>query len=223
MADLDAKPAQKERPRGGRPTRAAAAERDERLLEIATQMFLEQGFDATSIDALAEAASIGKATLYARYADKGALFADVLRRRIVEVYGPLEAEVAGNARDADDLETALFKVADRMMEQTLADSTVALGRILAAQAARFPEIAKLAMTEGYGRQLRLIETVLARFAADPRYALDDLTMAADLFLALVHGRATRFKIYGLAIDRAATRVRTRAAVALFVRGVRAQG
>ncbi|MBE7220068.1 MAG: TetR family transcriptional regulator, partial [Caulobacteraceae bacterium] len=51
MADADTKTALKER-RGGRPTRAAAAERDERLLEIATQMFLEQGFDATSIDAL---------------------------------------------------------------------------------------------------------------------------------------------------------------------------
>ena len=51
--------------------------------------------------------------------------------------------------------------------------------------------------------------------------LDDLTMAADLFLALVLGRATRFKIYGLAIDHEEMRKRTRAAVALFVRGVRA--
>ena len=74
--------------RGGRPTRAAAAERDERLLDIATTMFMEQGFEATSMDGLAEAAAVGKATLYARWADKAALFADVLRRRILQVYGP---------------------------------------------------------------------------------------------------------------------------------------
>ena len=205
--------------RGGRPTKAAAAERDERLLEIATRMFLEQGFEATSIDALAEAASIGKATLYARYADKAALFADVLRRRILEVYGELEAEFAGGTGDGD-LETTLCKVADRMIELTLSDGAVALGRILSAQGARFPELAQLAVTEGYGRQLRFIEMVLARFADDPRYALGDLALAADLFLALVLGRAIRFKIYGLAVDREQMRARTRAAVALFVRGVR---
>ncbi|HUB65419.1 MAG TPA: helix-turn-helix domain-containing protein, partial [Methylocella sp.] len=60
-------------PRGGRPTKAAAARRDERLLEIAAEMFMQQGFDATSMERLAEAAMIGKATLYARYADKGQL------------------------------------------------------------------------------------------------------------------------------------------------------
>jgi TetR/AcrR family transcriptional repressor of mexJK operon len=208
------------RARTGRPTKAAAAERDERLLEIATKMFLEQGFEATSIDALAEAAAIGKATLYARYADKGALFADVLRRRILEVYGPLEAEFA-TATAGDDLEPALLKVAMRFIDQALADGSVALGRILAAQSQRFPELAELAVREGYGRQLRLIETVLRRFDGDPRYALGDLTLAADLFLGLVLARAARLKIYGLKVDRDEMRKRTRAAVALFVRGVSA--
>ena len=216
----DTESASKPRSRAGRPTRAAAAERDERLLDIATRMFLEQGFEATSIDALAEAAAIGKATLYARYADKGSLFADVLRRRILAVYGELEAEFAVTPA-AGDLEATLRRVADRMIEHTLTDSSVALGRILSAQAARFPEIAKLAMSEGYGRQLRFIETVLAPFAEDPSFVLGDLTLAADMFLALVLGRTIRFKVYGLAVDRDETRERTRAAVALFVRGVKA--
>jgi TetR/AcrR family transcriptional regulator, mexJK operon transcriptional repressor len=207
------------RARSGRPTKAAAAERDERLLEIATHMFLEQGFEATSIDALAEAASIGKATLYARYADKGALFADVLRRRIIEVYGGLEAEFA--AAPGGDLQATLQHVAERFLDQTLQDSSVALGRILAAQGARFPELAQLAMTEGYERQVRLISSVLARFDGDPRYVLGDLATTADFFLALVLGRTSRIKIYGLAIDREEMRHRTRAAVAFFVRGVSA--
>ena len=208
------------RARSGRPTKAAAAERDERLLDIATKMFLEQGFEATSIDALAEAAAIGKATLYARYADKTALFADVLRRRILEVYGPMEAEFAV-ATAGDDLATTLRKVAERLIDQAIANSSVTLGRILAAQGPRFPELARLAMTEGYGRQLQVVESVLARFAGDPRYLLDDVPVAADLFVALVMGRAARVKIYGLPVDVAEMRRRTGAAVALFVRGVSA--
>jgi AcrR family transcriptional regulator len=80
----------RQKTRGGRPTKEAVVQRDERLLEIAAQMFMEQGFDRTSMERLAETAMIGKATLYARYADKGALFADVLRRRILLTYGPFE-------------------------------------------------------------------------------------------------------------------------------------
>lgn len=216
-ADTDeAKPAA--RSRGGRPTRAAAAERDERLLDIATRMFLEQGFDATSMDGLAEAAAIGKATLYARYTDKGALFADVLRRRILQVYGPLEEEF-GRTPQGSDLEETLWRVADRLMEKALSESAVTLGRILSAQGPRFPDLARLAVTEGYGRQLRLIETILSRFVDDPRYALADQPLAADLFLSLVLGRATRFAIYGLALDPTQLERRTAAAVRLFVRGV----
>lgn len=60
-------------PRGGRPTKVAAALRDARWLEIAAEMFMQHGFDATSMERLAEAAMIGKATLYARYADKSQL------------------------------------------------------------------------------------------------------------------------------------------------------
>ena len=217
-AELTAEDPRPGRLRGGRPTRAAAAERDERLLEIATRMFLEHGFEATSIDALAEAASIGKATLYARYADKGALFADVLRRRILEVYGSLEAEFA-TATATNDIEATLRKVADRFIAQTLAEGSVTLGRILSAQGPRFPDLAKLAMTEGYGRQVRLVATVLARFAGDPRYDLADLPLAADLFLALVLGRAIRMKIYGLPVDAEEMRRRTSAAVRMFVRGI----
>ena len=70
--------------RGGLPTREEAARRDERLLEVAMRLFMENGFDGTSIDAVAEAAGIGKPTLYARYRDKRDLFEAVLTKRIDE-------------------------------------------------------------------------------------------------------------------------------------------
>ena len=211
-------PAGAVRPRGGRPTRAAAVERDERLLEIATRIFLDNGFEATSMDRIAEAAAVGKATLYARYADKGALFAAVLRRRILEVYEPLEEELRAILPSAD-LETTLRRVAQRLLDKSVAPDSIALGRILSAQGPRFPDLARLAIEEGLGRQLRLIETILAHFAGDRRFLIDDLPLAADLFLAIVLGRAARLAIYGVAIDTAALSRRADAAVHLFVRGL----
>ncbi len=67
--------------RGGRPTREEAVRRDARLLDVATRLFMERGFDGTTIDAVAESAGVSKPTVYARYRDKRDLFAAVLRGR----------------------------------------------------------------------------------------------------------------------------------------------
>src|SRR5258707_15731468 len=79
-----ARPAKRDvpKPRGGRPTKSAAIERDQRLIDVATRLFLDRGYDATSLDAVAEAARVSKPTVYSRYGDKRGLFAEVLRREI---------------------------------------------------------------------------------------------------------------------------------------------
>ncbi len=188
------------RPRGGRPTKSAAAARDERLLEIATQMFMEQGFDATSMDSLAEAAAVGKATLYARYADKSALFAAVLRRRILQTFLPLEAEF-DKKLDGADLEASLQMIARYLLEKSIAPESLALKRILTAQATQFPELAQLAIQEGWVRQLRLVEGVLQHFANEMTFTLTDLSLAAELFVSIVLGNVSRFAMLGSLPDR----------------------
>src|SRR4029078_6295786 len=88
-----AKPARRDIPksRGGRPTKSAAIERDQRLIGVATRLFLDRGYDATSLDAVAEAARVSKPTVYARYGDKRGLFAAVLSREIARWLAPLSA------------------------------------------------------------------------------------------------------------------------------------
>jgi hypothetical protein len=76
---------------GGRPTREEAVRRDARLLDVATKLFMERGFDCTSIDAVAETAGVSKPTVYARYHDKRDLFTAVLRATIQRWLAPLSA------------------------------------------------------------------------------------------------------------------------------------
>ncbi len=208
---------------GGRPTKAAAAARDERLLEIATRMFMEQGFDATSMDRLAEAAAIGKATLYGRYADKAALFAAVLRRRIFQIYAPLEEEFA-SAADATvdvtaDLATILRGVARRLLAHAVSADTLALTRILSAQSGRFPELGRLAVREGSARQVGLVAAILARYAGHHRYRIADLDLAADLFLSVALGRVGKTALFGVPVDPEESGRRVDAAVAVFLGGL----
>ena len=210
-------PTNRARHSGGRPTRLAALERDERLLAIATEMFMAQGFEATSMDALAEAAAVGKATLYARYADKAALFGAVLRRRILQIYGPLEEEFS-LVHDGADLRETLRMVARKLLARALAPDAAALGRILAAQGVRFPELGQLAVREGLTRQIRLVATILARFEDRRPSRIGDHDVAADLFLSITLGRAAKAALYGVSLDEHLVEQRVDLAVDVFLNG-----
>ena len=71
--------------RGGRPSRAAAALLGEHILDVASELFLDQGYGATSIEAVAQYARISKRTFYHRFPDKASLFGAVVRRIIEEL------------------------------------------------------------------------------------------------------------------------------------------
>ncbi|MBU6268334.1 MAG: TetR/AcrR family transcriptional regulator, partial [Sphingomonadales bacterium] len=64
----------------GRPTREQAIERDRELLDTALDLFLENGFEGTSIEAITAAVGMAKRTIYSRYEDKRGLFRAALQR-----------------------------------------------------------------------------------------------------------------------------------------------
>ncbi|MGX7706205.1 TetR/AcrR family transcriptional regulator [Methylobacterium sp. Gmos1] len=208
--------------RAGRPTREAAARRDARLIAVATQLFMEHGFDATSIDAVAQGAGVSKPTLYARYRDKRALFAAVLEERIREWLAPLSAAAEAQAAEREPREAgAVLDALSRiLLARAQAPGAAALNRCIAAQALRFPDLARLAYEEGWLRGVRAVAHLLAVLDAQGQIAVEDPEIAADLFLNLVLGKASRQALYGIAVDPAAQETRRRAAVALFLAGVR---
>jgi TetR/AcrR family transcriptional regulator, mexJK operon transcriptional repressor len=107
---------------GGRPTREEAEARDVRLLDVATKLFMERGFDGTSIEAVAEAAGVSKPTVYARYQDKRDLFVAVLRGRIQKWLAPLSAAAEAQAIEGcpKSIKTTLHELSRHMVAYTLA-------------------------------------------------------------------------------------------------------
>src|SRR5579864_3977103 len=99
---------------GAQSTRAAASPRrprgrpslsNEELLATALDIFLEKGFERTTIDAITEAAGVAKRTVYLRYGDKKALFKAALQRAIEEWIIPV---VQLRAAETPDLEETLL-------------------------------------------------------------------------------------------------------------------
>ncbi len=203
---------------GGRPTREEAARRHLRLLDVATNLFMERGFEGTSIDAVAEAAGVSKPTVYARYRDKRDLFAAVLRGRIRHWLAPLSAAAEGQAMEAKpkNIETTLHELSRQVLAHALTPEAATLQRIVAAQAVQFPELAKLAHEEGWLRAVRSVAILLQEFATRGQIKVDDPELAAELFLELVLGNSRRLALYGIATDPKIQELRRQAAVELFL-------
>ena len=206
---------------GGRPTREEAEARDARLLDVATSLFMERGFDGTSIDAVAEAAGVGKPTVYARYRDKRDLFAAVLRGRIRSWLAPVSAAAEAQATETTpkSIKKTLHELRRHMVAYTLAPEAGALQRILSAQAVQFPELAKLANEEGWLRAVRGVSSILRQSAARGHIKVDDPELAADMFLNLVLGHCKRLALYGIATDPKTEERHRNAAVDFFLNGI----
>ena len=209
---------------GGRPTREEAEARDVRLLDVATRLFMERGFDGTSIDAVAEAASVSKPTVYARYHDKRDLFAAVLRGRVRRWLAPVSAAAEAEATETTpkSIKTTLHELSRHMVAYTLAPEAGALHRILSAQAVQFPELATLAMEEGWLRAVRGVASILRQSAARGHIKVDDPELAADMFLNLVLGHSRRLMLYGIETDPKTEERHRKAAVEFFLSGILAK-
>ena len=200
--------------RGGRPTVADAQRRQAYLIEVAGAMFMRLGFDGTSIDAVAEAASMSKRTLYARYKDKGELFSAVLRDLIERWLVPITRFQSVDA----ELEPMLLEIARHLLTSALAPQAVSLHRIIVGEAQRRPEFGRLAHSEGRQAGIRAIAAALRRHRAQLRN--DDLEQAAEQFMSLVIDSSLRLAVLGIEPRDRTIEDRLRAAVDLFLNGAR---
>lgn len=127
--------AQEKRGAGGRPAAARKGEVDSRLLEAATRLFLTVGYDATSCDQVALDARAGKASIYARYANKTELFTAVIESNLARLF----ADQPTFAVPGQPLRERMAAAGQSVMEQALQADAVALLRLLVAEAPRLQQ------------------------------------------------------------------------------------
>jgi TetR/AcrR family transcriptional repressor of mexJK operon len=206
--------------RGGRPSRAASEQLGELILDAATQMFLANGFGATSIDAVAQHLRMSKRTFYHRFPDKEALFAAVVHRIIERLRPAANIPLIEGA----SLEAVLERLATLMLHAAISFQAIALHRLIVAESARFPELARVLTQEGAAEEATaLVAGLLDREASAGRIRIDDTRFAAQQFLQMVVALPQRRAI-GLGAPMSAQELDEwpHKVVDLFLRGCRAE-
>lgn len=125
--------------RRGRPPASQAGQFDERILLVATSLFLERGFGRTTLDLVAQHAEVGKSSLYARYPSKGDLFAAVVSLSIQKMFDHMAPVSEGL-----NLGQRLQAIGEALIDGMLHPRCVAFMRITAAEADNFPDLALMA-------------------------------------------------------------------------------
>ncbi len=139
-----------------------AQQTHERLRAAAHRLFLQQGYLATSIDAiLAEAGISSKETLYRHYANKEALFVDVLSHLTMEQPGFSEKLAAlPTPHDLPQLGQALTMLAREILSMMSQPGYLPLVRMIIAEAPRFPRLGTLFFSTVTQRGLAIITALL---------------------------------------------------------------
>jgi TetR/AcrR family transcriptional repressor of mexJK operon len=201
---------------GGRPTAEAAALLETTILNQATFAFLAEGYAATTIEAIARSCGVAKRTIYARWSGKPALFRAVLERLMTRWMSD-----AGEWANASSLEAALDVAAERILAVALTQEAIALHRLLIAESVRFPELPLMLHQAGAGAGITRIAALLDQAVADGTLPPGDTAFAAEQFFhLLLAGPQRRALGLGQALDKRQTLAWRKAAVALFLSGIK---
>ncbi|MGK9233021.1 TetR/AcrR family transcriptional regulator [Inquilinus limosus] len=164
------------------PPPASASRKPDQILKAAHGVFLEQGYGAASMDAIAREAGVSKATLYAHFASKEELFSAIVGSacRAFE-------RLAAMSPPPDDLRAALMEAGGTLLRFILNPDVVKVYRNVMAEAVRFPELGRAMYEAGPGQGKAHLAKFFAAATERGVLAVPDPELAAEQFGAMILG------------------------------------
>ena len=155
------------------------------ILGAARRLFLERGFERTSMEAIREEAGVSKPTLYNHYQGKEALFAAVLGEIVEEIAGDwLPAAEADEVplNSCRELEETLAEFAHAAIAGLMRPEYLALIRVVVAETPRFPQLGEIFLSAGPKRGMKTVCELLENAAERGLVEVTDVNAAARAFL-----------------------------------------
>ena len=180
-----------------KPTRAdryLSLEKAEAILEGGMQEFLAHGYAATSMDRVAIAAGVSKATVYSHFQDKEGLFTALIQRL-----------VEGKFRSIFDLTNEkVLQTAPEIILQDLANRVLNTGmnepqflnfmRVILGESGRFPQLARAFVRNIEQTSFKMLRQY---FTTCPQLKLSDPEATARIFIGtLVHFMIVQEMLHG---------------------------
>jgi len=185
------------------------------IVLAARAVFLEKGFEASTMADIALSAGASKATLYSYFPSKDALFHEVMDQHCAARF----AGAFGNLQFDGDLAASLNAFGQSLMTTLLSPDLVAIRRSVFAEANR-SHVGRLFYQDGPLRGMTLLSHFLQGQMAAGRLRAHDPWVAARHLLSLLEGDYPLRAILGVPLATEADELarHVQQAVDLFLRG-----
>lgn len=155
-----------------------AQEKRALIVTAATALFLEMGYDRTSLARIADRSGVSRATLFKQFPSKAALFDAI----VTESWSTADEEdppPAGNVVDG------LSAIGRRYAELLSRPQMTDLFRIVIAELPRFPELAHAQFSHGKMPYFDSVRSYLLAEHEAGTVRVDDVGLAATQFLGMI--------------------------------------
>jgi AcrR family transcriptional regulator len=149
------------------------------ILAAALEEFTARGYEGARLDDVAKRAGVAKGTIYLYFADKEALFQDLVRSMVHPVLGTLE-----HLREVDIPARVLVEgMLNTFVREILGTRRKDIVRLIFTEGTRFPAIAEFYHREVIARVLAIIRPILKRAAERGELPDDSLARFPQLIIA----------------------------------------
>ncbi len=168
----------------GRPSLDEVARIERAILNAARTLFLTEGFEGASMEQVAAATGITRATLYNRHPTKAALFHAVIRGMVADRFA--QTDSFGSAPPTNIAAILKWRATD--MAALLADPLFkAFHRLILSNRHRFPELGAMMHDIGYRRAVNLLADDLRSAALRDGVPVRQPERIAEHVLTAIHG------------------------------------
>ncbi|OSQ53211.1 TetR/AcrR family transcriptional regulator [Marivita geojedonensis] len=152
----------------------------DQVVEGAREVFLRDGFEGASVDDIARAAGVSKATLYSYFPDKRLLFMEVATRQCQE-QAQTSIEKIDHSRPPPEVLTC---IAQQFLGFIYSEIGQRIFRICVAEADRFPLLGQEFYHSGPMIMRAALVDYLRQAVGRGELVIDDYNLAADQFAEL---------------------------------------
>ncbi len=163
------------------------------IVAAATDVFLEHGFGAATLDDVVRRAGGSRATLYEHFGGKKGLFAAIIAHQCELIVAPLAL-----SEDEGAPEKVLADVGRRFMDILMSPRGLGLYRMVSAEAARFPALGAQVFASGPKAAADRLAVYLRAQVKAGVLLLPDVDLAARHFLEMVKGELHTRALFNVA-------------------------
>jgi AcrR family transcriptional regulator len=204
-----------------RPAPRGNAAKQACILDAAAEVFCREGVSAASVDLIAAEAGVSRQTIYNHHQDKKALFIAVVKEITERSNADVFTTLASFPDEPSDIEADLVGFARRLASNCLCNSDGRmLRRLIETEGQRFPEVFAAWRENGPDKLNTALASLFGRLAHAGVLDIDDPSVAARHFIALVQADTRLPLAFGGKVGEEEIDAAVRSAVGTFLRAFR---